>query len=409
MEKITDKEKQLILDLLEHSYHVHPLILNSKMQGMALAQRAELEYFLDLFSFETAKLFDWLNHLDERTLYFFYERFELNFCLLKFPYEKEYLFIGPYLTKEIPESFIQKLLSSQSQIRSTFIHLKTFYQQLPIIDDKSITAFMNQIAKFCYGDSHAYQVKRVNKYLITETQKQVSQIVESQRFNPDAIKLIEERYQIENRLLKAVIAGNKREAIACLGSFEWRMENAYEDNLEERRNRLVIFNTLLRKGIEASQVRPFYIDQLSRTIAKKIANVSSFIEADNLHIDVLRAYCDLVKQYSFPSYSPLIREAINLITIYTNKKFELSELAAELNINSSYLSQLFKRETGETITAYTTKLKIQIAKKKLSESNYLIQEVAASIGMYDVNYFSKLFKKHVGLTPRDYRKKYQSF
>jgi len=409
MDKVIDKEKNLIIDLLDLTYHIQTVILKPNIENLGVPHSKMFKRLFSMFDFDYSKLNELLSQMDEHTLYFFYERYELNFCILKFPLENEFFFVGPYLSKEISEGFIQELLLSQSQLRSTFINLKTFYQQLAVVDDKSITSFMNKIAQYCYGGINNYKVKRIHKYLLVESIKNEMIDIEPHIPNPESIKFIEERYQIENRLLKAVSTGNKRLAIEYLGRFELRMDSVYEENLKEHRNRLVIFNTLLRKSVEDSSVSPFYIDKLSRGIAKEIANIKSLVEADNLRIHIVRAYCDLVKQYSLPNYSPLIRDTINLINIYSNKKFELHELASELNINPSYLSQIFKRDTGETITSYITKQKITLAKKLLTESNYLIQEIAASIGIYDVNYFSKLFKKNTGLTPRDYRKKYQFF
>lgn len=74
------------------------------------------------------------------------------------------------------------------------------------------------------------------------------------------------------------------------------------------------------------------------------------------------------------------------------------------NISSAYLSSIFKKETGQTVTEYVTVKRIEMAKRLLSNTNLQIQTVAQHCGILDVHYFSKLFKKHTGLTLKDYRK-----
>ena len=74
-----------------------------------------------------------------------------------------------------------------------------------------------------------------------------------------------------------------------------------------------------------------------------------------------------------------------------------------LNVNASYLSKLFKKETGITLTEYVAKKRIEQAAFLLTSTNLQIQTVAQNCGIYDVNYFTKLFKKHTGKTPKEYR------
>ena len=81
----------------------------------------------------------------------------------------------------------------------------------------------------------------------------------------------------------------------------------------------------------------------------------------------------------------------------------LKTQAKLLNVNPSYLSTLFKKETGVTLTDYVNKKRVERAKHLLKNGNTQIQTVAQHCGMSDVNYFSKIFKKFYGSTPKQYR------
>ena len=84
----------------------------------------------------------------------------------------------------------------------------------------------------------------------------------------------------------------------------------------------------------------------------------------------------------------------------------LNEAANIVFLNPSYLSDLFKKETGINFLSYLTNYRIEIAKELLSDVRYRINEVADLVGYKDVDYFSKLFKKVVGINPVSYRKMY---
>lgn len=82
----------------------------------------------------------------------------------------------------------------------------------------------------------------------------------------------------------------------------------------------------------------------------------------------------------------------------------LRALAKTQGLNASYLSSLFRRETGETITQHINRKRMQLAVRLLSNTRLQIHTVAQHCGIPDVNYFSKLFKKHTSHSPKEYRK-----
>ncbi|NGZ75332.1 helix-turn-helix domain-containing protein [Saccharibacillus alkalitolerans] len=83
---------------------------------------------------------------------------------------------------------------------------------------------------------------------------------------------------------------------------------------------------------------------------------------------------------------------------------EFAELAERLGMNPSYVSRLFKLETGQTLTDYLIALRMDRAKRLLVEQPELKNyEVAEKVGYGDPVHFNKLFKKIVGMTPKDYK------
>lgn len=81
----------------------------------------------------------------------------------------------------------------------------------------------------------------------------------------------------------------------------------------------------------------------------------------------------------------------------------LKTIAEKLNVNSSYLSSLFHKEYGCTLTEFINKQRIDRGIQLLQQTAKPVQEIAAECGIQDVNYFIKLFKKQTGFTPNRYR------
>lgn len=86
-----------------------------------------------------------------------------------------------------------------------------------------------------------------------------------------------------------------------------------------------------------------------------------------------------------------------------DEMLSLTGVAKEFYMNSSYLSRIFKKETGMSFVEYLTSLRIEKAKTLLKDSDLKIYEIAEKIGISNSNYFGILFKKKVGCSPLEYR------
>lgn len=103
-----------------------------------------------------------------------------------------------------------------------------------------------------------------------------------------------------------------------------------------------------------------------------------------------------------------ISQAVLYIKNHFHQPISLSQVAAEVHLNATYLSYLFKQETGVNFSEYLTGCRMNKVKQLLVESNGAIKECAAAAGFQDYRNFCKLFKKEIGLRPAEYRNQYRN-
>lgn len=89
---------------------------------------------------------------------------------------------------------------------------------------------------------------------------------------------------------------------------------------------------------------------------------------------------------------------------YTDSNLSLSGVAKKFYLNLSYLSRIFKEETGQTFVDYLAKLRMEKAIKLLSDTDLMVYEISEQVGINDPHYFCICFKKFTGLSANDYRK-----
>jgi hypothetical protein len=147
--------------------------------------------------------------------------------------------------------------------------------------------------------------------------------------DPDAtllMKVIEERYNIENELIAAVSEGDADKALRCKSQLKTYQERRVEDRQRNSKNYLIVLNTLLRKAVENGYVHPAHIDAVSADFAHRIEGVTNFSELNRLADVMIRRYCSLVKEFSLRHYSPLIRDVINTVDFNLPEPLSLTSL-----------------------------------------------------------------------------------
>lgn len=86
------------------------------------------------------------------------------------------------------------------------------------------------------------------------------------------------------------------------------------------------------------------------------------------------------------------------------KEISLEQVAEHVGLNPDYLGKLFKKVEGQTFTDYLISMRMEKAKELLSERELTIKQIAYMVGYSDPNYFSRAFKKYVGISATQYER-----
>lgn len=101
-----------------------------------------------------------------------------------------------------------------------------------------------------------------------------------------------------------------------------------------------------------------------------------------------------------------VNKMLNYIDRNIKSGITLEDAAEHINMSSCYFSKFFKKETNEKFITYVTNSRIELAKELLRYTTLPILNIAYELSYNETNYFSKAFKKKVGLTPSEYREKF---
>lgn len=315
------------------------------------------------------------------------------------------LFIGPYITAPMQEKLLIEFEEREGIPPQYHKLLTDYYSSLPVLSDHQ--HFLITVEVFAEKIIGHSPLTIIDKNLDSGIPASPINVYDGERQIENTLldmSIMEHRYRFENDLMEAVSQGRTSKTDLLLESFpESPFEKRHADPVRNLKNYCIIMNTLLRKAAEKGGVHPVYLDSISSQFAIDIEQLSFTSEGKFMMQKMFHDYCRLVRKHSMKNYSPTVRKAVILIESDLSANLTLSSIAAVQNISSGYLSAVFKKETGQTVTEFIVEKRIQHAIHLLSTTNLQIQTVALHCGVMDVQYFSKLFKKYTGKTPKEFR------
>jgi two-component system response regulator YesN len=172
------------------------------------------------------------------------------------------------------------------------------------------------------------------------------------------------------------------------------------------RGQLAIHHLLYLYNHVVHVIRPFNIGQLEGYLSGPEQLVDLYQDARA----VLSALQQVLEQADLPFVQPTetirnetARQMIDYVSQNYLSDISVSKISGMFTINPSYISQLFKKELGETFTEYVTRLRTQHACRLLRTTSLTVSEISEKTGYGDYFYFTRVFKKTMGMTPSQYR------
>ncbi len=198
-----------------------------------------------------------------------------------------------------------------------------------------------------------------------------------------------------NELETAIISRDFSTAFSVVNSLFIRMKSRFAKSADVKNICTLIYYIGLRALVKKGK------NDDSSSMIRRIEASTDIFELEVIvteFLDYLRNV--LVKEEGF---SRIVRQTMAYIDSNLSSSLSLDQIAGEIPINPSYLSRTFKKETGQALTEYINTARVEKAKELLSDTERLSYEVAEEVGFHDPAYFSAIFKKYTGMSPKEFK------
>lgn len=313
---------------------------------------------------------------------------------------------GPALSFPLSEEKINGIINDSYAFfyREKVFH---YYRSLPIIGHEKLI----NISVFIY---HLFNNELLSPKLIMSENAKLSDtnitnekvdltvshnlqynIVHHDRlFEKKLLSIIREG-RVEN--LKELSAIKEEEAASILSKSSY---------LRSNKNHIITLITLVSRAAIDGGLHEEIAFSLHDNFIQQVEELNRLDEIRSLAGDALYTFAEKVKEIKDEQYSKTITTCKDYIYKHIYEEINHNDIANKVELSPKYLSFLFKKEVGMTVSEYIQQTKIDEVKKLLACSNTPISDICSLLNFYDQSYFTKVFKKLVGITPKQFRERH---
>ncbi len=333
--------------------------------------------------------------------YYMTEEF-LFYGLFRLKNEDVAMVLGPVAQLPVDRARAGRILLSIGESPSRAAELQTYLRSIPSYPLRNFLQILCAFAYFLNGEKLS-----IGDTLASELALPESDALPRQADTPPTAG--HNTYALEQQLLSCITHGrpDEMEKLFQLPA-TGRAGTMAQDTVRQQKNLLIVTATLSSRAAIQGGLDPETAFGLSDLYIQKAELMGSIEGLMKLSAQMTMDYARRVAQLQCGDTNrKIIRDVRQYILEHIHERITTQQLAEAVARNRTYLCACFQEETGLSLGAYITQIKLNEAKRLLQVTDKPLHAIAEHLGYATQSYFQKVFKKHVGTTPLEYRRRYR--
>jgi two-component system, response regulator YesN len=311
--------------------------------------------------------------------------------------------VGPFLMVELPD-YVNYELTSQfkfnpGQIKAISKHLKLLpYVSPEKVNDLSTLLFMS----IGFMNNVWAANNMIDTQMSLDIQNHIPFYIAKLKGEEDPPPY---PLETEEKLLEAISQSDRESAARYLNELYGYIFFSTANTFALAKSRIYELLVLISRTAIKSGADPEITLHLTQNYLQIIPNFRNLEDMCHWLTKITDKYMDLFG-FSDVKHANIIHKTIMYIRRHFNEKITLESAAAMVFLSPAYLSRIFKQETGFTFNNFLNNIRIEQSKALLKNNELKIVDIASRVGFDSQSYFTKVFKKHLGMSPLQYRDKY---
>ncbi|EOO20294.1 helix-turn-helix domain-containing protein [Bacillus cereus] len=314
------------------------------------------------------------------------------------------IIVGPVLYSRLLETSIKGIVNDL-QLKINKEEMIRYYLSLPVLSNLQ---FLN-ISMVLY-----YMLYQQKLDIADILQKNILLKKDDFEIEQPAIHISEQRQStlthidplVERKIFECIKEGKKDDLIKNLRKSPESGDLGVlskTSHLRSQKNSAIAAITLATRSAIDGGLFPEIAYTLSDLLIQKLEEIKKSEAISPFLENALLEFSERVKNGKMQKHSKPINICQNYIFTHLYEDITLSHLAEIVVLNPSYLSSLFKKEVGISLGEYIQRAKIDESKSLMTYTKHSISEISTLLNFHDQSHFTKVFKKHTGISPKQFK------
>ncbi|MDK2800879.1 MAG: two-component system, response regulator YesN [Clostridiales bacterium] len=311
---------------------------------------------------------------------------------------------GPALMME-PEEFLMDDIIRKNNIEEAYINeLKQYLHEIPIIQPDRVSNLSEALFIFANHISDMQPSQYLEQIQHQEQQSDISEYIHYiKTMGGDDSALPSYPLEKEKELLALISIGDKAGSQKVLNEIFGYIFFSTGGNFEVIKARVLELIVLLSRAALEGGADTEQIFGLNYKYLNQINRFHTVEELTFWLSKIMIRFTDCVFNLTDVKHVDVIYKAIDYVKRNYMRKITLEEVASHVYLSTSYFSKIFKDEMKCNFNVYLNRIRIEMSKKLLMNESIALVDISSLVGYEDQSYFSKVFKKMVGVSPGKFR------
>lgn len=309
------------------------------------------------------------------------------------------LLLGPIFLDQPTEHTINEIIEHKNFSFSERNILKNTYSQIPTVQTPRIYYIEKTLASLISTvDSFDIELNGIRSDSTTDN---INFDIDFQ-IEPEPAN---HNYSLERLFMGKVANGDIDQVIEL---FHEQIKTHYQtilgpNRLRSSKNNAIVYCTLLARASIEGGVDSDHSLSLADVFINRIESIKSFDDLLDLLERMTVKFTNSVLQVASINHVSVIKKASRYVHNHLSEPIRLQDVANYVGLSPNYFSSLFKKEMKLAFADYVNHTRIKESQYLLQTTNHSILDIAISVGFNNQNYFTTIFKKTTGITPKQYR------
>lgn len=240
-------------------------------------------------------------------------------------------------------------------------------------------------------------------HLITETKEQEEHEQVLFDIKDGEEELYHHTYQEERKLLDSVREGRSEDAIQYSRNMDSELGKLSAKEMNHWKNVAIVAITLTTRAAIEGGISPSIAYRISDFYIQKSDGCKDIAQIIKYRDHAVEELTEQVRKKKARKTSSYVERCRDYVDKHYREKIYLSEIAGMLGLSETYLSRLFRKETGKRLQDYIVDVRLEHAANLLKYSEEPILNIAEYVGFPSQSYMGKLFKEKYGMSPKQYQ------